>query len=104
MEIKIKKTDNRLYIFFDGELDDHTAAAIRPRIDDILDSEKMNVVIFDLLRLSFTDSTGIGLLIGRYKKLRQRGVPVYLKNVSPHIEKIFKMTGIFEIMPKIEEA
>jgi stage II sporulation protein AA (anti-sigma F factor antagonist) len=104
MELKIKRDAQKLYIFLEGELDDHAAFGLRQRLDNILDGENMNAVIFDLDRLSFTDSTGIGMLIGRYKKLKGRGIPVYLKNVGPHIEKIFKMTGIFEIMPKIEEA
>lgn len=104
MEMKTKKAGNRLYIELSGDLDDHAATAIRYRLDDILDGETMGMVIFDLAKLAFTDSTGIGLLIGRYKKLKARGVPAYIKNVSSHVEKVFKMTGLFEIMPKIEEA
>ena len=47
------------------------------------------------------DSTGIGVLIGRYKKLKTNKVPIYICNPSNHVEKIFQMTGLYEIMPKI---
>jgi stage II sporulation protein AA (anti-sigma F factor antagonist) len=104
VNVTTKRAGRRFHVFLEGELDDHAAAALRPRLDDILDGESMESVIFDLGRLTFTDSTGIGFFIGRYKKLKNRGIPVYLKNTGPHIEKIFKMTGLFEIMPKIEEA
>ena len=51
--------------------------------------------------LDFMDSTGIGVLIGRYKKLKGTNTPIYIKNTNSHVEKIFKMSGIYEIMPKI---
>jgi len=104
VEFRTKKEGRRLYIFLQGELDDHAAAALRQKLDDALEEENMAAVIFDLKGLTFTDSTGVGLLIGHYKKLKSRNVPVYLKNVGAHAEKIFKMTGIYQIMPKLEEA
>ena len=55
----------------------------------------------DLSELEFMDSTGIGVLIGRYKKMKDRSIPIYICNPSSHAEKIFKMTGLYEIMPKI---
>jgi stage II sporulation protein AA (anti-sigma F factor antagonist) len=102
MELKTKKDGKKLYIFLKGELDEYAASVIRPRLDSLIESENMLEVIYDLSGLTFADSTGIGLLIGRYKKLKARGISVYIKNISPHIEKIFKMTGLFEIMPKID--
>ena len=58
-------------------------------------------IIIDLSELSFMDSTGIGVLIGRYKKMKDKNIPIYICNPSKHAEKIFKMTGLYEIMPKI---
>ena len=104
MEVSIKKECGRLTLYLRGELDDHAAAGLRRRLDDILEAESMSVVIFDLGGVTFTDSTGIGLLIGRYKKLKSREVSVFLKNVSAQIEKIFRISGLFEIMPKVDEA
>lgn len=47
------------------------------------------------------DSTGIGVLIGRYKKMKLKNIPIFIANPSNHAEKIFKMTGLYDIMPKI---
>ena len=47
------------------------------------------------------DSTGIGVLIGRYKRMKDKDIPIYIANPSKHAEKIFKMTGLYDIMPKI---
>ena len=57
--------------------------------------------IMDFSEVTFMDSTGIGVLIGRYKKLKTKNKPVYIMNPNNHIEKIFKMSGLYEIMPKI---
>ena len=47
------------------------------------------------------DSTGIGVLLGRYKMLKKIGVPIYIQNPSVSINKILQISGIYEIMPKI---
>jgi len=61
-------------------------------------------VIIDLANLKFMDSTGIGVLIGRYKKMKDKNVPIYITNPSTQAEKIFKMTGLYALMPKRQEA
>ncbi len=101
MKISYRNYDDTLYILLYGELDEHKSHSIREKLDDLLDREKYRKVIFDLMNLSFMDSTGIGLLIGRYKKLRNEHVPIYLCNPNHHINKILEMTGIYDIMPKI---
>ena len=101
MRIKNRLYNNTLYIMLCGELDECSASYTRCVMDDVLDDNKYNQVIIDLSELEFMDSTGIGVLIGRYKKLKNRNVPIYICNPSNHIEKIFKMSGLYEIMPKI---
>ena len=65
-------------------------------------NEKMfNKVIIDLSQLEFMDSTGIGVMLGRYKKLQSRNIPIYIINPSNQAEKIFQMAGLYDIMPKI---
>ncbi len=101
MEIKIKKSADNLFIFLSGELDEYNAVKIRPIIDDVLDKNyNINKVIFDLSSLSFMDSTGIGMLIGRYKKLAGFNIPVYLAGATFNVEKIIEISGLYSIMPK----
>ena len=84
-----------------GELDEHSAYHSRIELDDMFGENGFNQVIIDLSELDFMDSTGIGVLIGRYKKLKDRKIPIFICNPSSHAEKIFKMTGLYELMPKI---
>ena len=76
-------------------------AHTRLTLDDIFAGGDFSQIIIDLSELEFMDSTGIGVLIGRYKKMKNRNIPIFICNPSKHAEKIFKMTGLYEIMPKI---
>ncbi len=84
-----------------GELDEHSAEFVRRRLDSTISEGNFNAVIFDLSRLSFMDSTGIGVVIGRYKLIRKQNKRVYVRNPSPTVDKIFRMSGLYEIISKI---
>ncbi len=101
MVVKKKHDGSKLYVKLIGELDECSAGYVRTVLDDLFLIESYSSVIFDLCELEFMDSTGIGVFIGRYKLLKNRNVPVYILNPQRQIEKIFMMSGIYEIMPKI---
>ena len=84
-----------------GELDEHEAEFVRRKLDNELTTADYTAVIFDLSRLSFMDSTGIGVIIGRYKIAKKRNKPVYVTNPSVTVDKIFKMSGLYQIIEKI---
>ena len=100
MDVKYKKKGKELFIYVYGELDEYNSKFLRAVIDDLiiknLDVEK---VIFDLSGLSFMDSTGIGLLIGRYKKLKSLNIKTYLTGATINIEKVIEISGLYDIMP-----
>ncbi len=101
MHIKSKLYNKTLYVLLCGELDEHSATHTRLTLDKLFAGSEFNQIIIDLSELEFMDSTGIGVLIGRYKKMKDRHIPIFICNPSTHAEKIFKMTGLYEIMPKI---
>lgn len=101
MQVNAKVYMDTLYLSIAGELDEHTAHYARSAMDNQLDSAEFKQVIIDLSKLDFMDSTGIGVLIGRYKKLKQRNTPVFISNPSVQADKIFKMTALYDVMPKI---
>ena len=101
MRIKSKVSSGTLYVVLSGELDEHSASHTRMALDDVFSGGDFGQIIIDLSELEFMDSTGIGVLIGRYKRMKSRNIPIYICNPSKHAEKIFKMTGLFELMPKI---
>ena len=94
MQVKTKVHNNSLYVLLIGELDEANAPYIRTHLDRVIETEKQfNKVIMDLSQLEFMDSTGIGVLLGRYNK--------FIINPSRQAEKIFQMAGLYDIMPKI---
>ena len=101
MQVKSRVHSGVLYVLLCGELDEHSAAYTRITLDEIFEKPKFSKIIIDLSELSFMDSTGIGVLIGRYKRMKEKEIPIYITNPSSHAEKIFKMTGLYDIMPKI---
>lgn len=101
MHIKSKIYNKTLYVLLCGELDEHTATHARLTLDKLFSESGFSQIIIDLSELEFMDSTGIGILIGRYKRMKSRQIPIFICNPSKHAEKIFKMTGLYEIMPKI---
>ena len=102
MEIKYKKTDSLLTVYVYGELDEYSAQSAKNILDRLIyDNVNCGGVVFDLSGLSFMDSTGIGVLIGRYKKMREYNKPIFITNPSRNAERIFKMSGLYDIMPKI---
>ena len=101
MNIECSVINNTLYIRLLGELDEYAASYAREILDDIINKYNYDNVVFDLKHLEFMDSTGIGVLIGRYKTLIKRNKRTYISNPSKTVEKIFNMSGLFEIMPKI---
>lgn len=104
MDIRYVFNQNELQISICGELDENSAFAVRTTIDRVVSSHLNDgpiSVVLDLSEISFMDSTGIGMLLGRYKKFAKRNVIISLKNPSRNADRILKMAGIYEIMPKV---
>lgn len=101
MEIQYTKTKDALTLFVYGELDECSASKAKEILDKVIvDNINTKKVIFDLSGLSFMDSTGIGLLIGRYKKIKNFNLPVYITGASVATEKVIVLAGLYGIMPK----
>lgn len=81
-----------------GELDHHTAAAIREQIDNSAELNMPSLLVLDFEKISFMDSSGIGLVLGRYRNLAKRGAKVKVTGVSPQIYKVMRLSGIERLM------
>ena len=76
MEIKYAQSKGKLYIYLNGELDEYTAGRAKSEIENaIASSGNIKCVVFNFANTSFMDSTGIGVLLGRYKTLKKAGIP-----------------------------
>lgn len=104
MEIIYNRSGNTLKVTCYGELDENSAEKLRSSLDDNISASQAKRVIIDLSGLAFMDSSGIGVLVGRYKKFVGRPVAFYIYRPNTTVDKILKLSGIYTIMPKIETA
>lgn len=98
MHLEFKSLSNILVVDIEGELDHHNVEEVRTKIDDRLDRESITKLIMDFSSVNFMDSSGIGMIIGRYKKLNSKGGNVAIANARSNIDKIFELSGIHKIV------
>ena len=103
MTSEYKKQDKLLILKITEEIDHHTSEKIRKRADYEIQIHIPKKVIFDFENVTFMDSSGIGMIIGRYKIIKMLGGELEIKNVSRSIRKVFEMSGITKII-KLEEG
>lgn len=101
MKVSHKTLNGSLYVALAGELDESCAADVRTRLDSLFMQDGIKKVVLDFSHVAFMDSTGIGMLIGRYKLLKGRGIPLHISSPQNAVDKLFLLSGIYEIMPKI---
>ncbi len=102
MQIKFNLTKRGLYIYLEGELDECNGTYAKSKIDELIEKYSTSPsVVFNMHGLTFMDSTGIGILIGRYKKLKNMKIPTYIENPSFSVDKVFSVSGIYNLIPKI---
>lgn len=104
MESEFFKEDKMLLIKITEEIDHHSTEKIRRLADNEIARYMPRKVLFDFSEVSFMDSAGIGMIIGRYKTANMLGGKVEMTNVKPGIEKIFEMSGILKIIPVVKSA
>ena len=71
--IKLERNNHILTARLDGEIDHHHVLFLRAALDRVIEDSNASSLVFDLSKVDFMDSSGIGLLIGRYKRMRARG-------------------------------
>lgn len=94
MTVEIINGDDCITVVLKGELDHHAAAGAREIIDIRLERQNPRLCVFDMKGISFMDSSGIGLILGRKRIAEGYGGRVVLKNLSRSAEKMIKMAGL----------
>ena len=93
---------DNLYIYLSGELDEHSVASASAEADRCIDENAgLSRAVFNLAGVKFMDSTGIGYLMGRYKRLKAYGMRMYLEDPDPGADKILALSGVYSLMPKL---
>lgn len=92
-----ERHEERLRVFLRGEIDHHTAQAMREEIDQTIEENPPQELILDFGGVTFMDSSGIGLVMGRYKLMASFGGRVIVVNMTSHIKKIMKLAGLDQL-------
>ncbi len=100
MEIKYFSKDRILLFKITEEIDEFKVKEIRRRADYEIERFIPKKVIFDFNRVAFMDSSGIGMVIGRYKQTTMIGGKMELINLTENVRKIFEMSGVLKLIPE----
>ena len=100
MEINASKRGPRLHVKLCGELDHHSAEQTRNMLDTLLKDITVRDLTLDLSGISFMDSAGLGVILGRYRILSMRGGHLTVPGMSGAIDKIFRMSGVYAIVDR----
>ena len=100
MELNAQKRGPRLLVQLSGELDHHSAEQTRIMLDTLLRDVTVHELVLDLSGMSFMDSAGLGVVLGRFRKLSMRGGKLIVKGVNPSIDRIFQMSGLYAIVER----
>ena len=77
-----------------GEIDHHGAGRLREAIDDTVRRTCPRLLVLDFGGVAFMDSSGIGIVLGRYRLMQDMGGKLALKNLPPHIRRVMQVAGI----------
>ena len=99
MESKFYEEDKLLIFKITDEIDDCSVQKIRRKADYEIERYMPKRVVFDFDRVTFMDSAGIGMIIGRYKFAKMIGANLEVSNVTQSVKKIFEMSGILKLIP-----
>lgn len=95
---KISTFEKYTYIEFFGDIDDRVCPRYKKEIAQIIEQGKNKDMIFDFKQVTFIDSSGIGLILGRYNQLKNHKKKLYVTQTSDHIKKLFRISGIYTII------
>jgi stage II sporulation protein AA (anti-sigma F factor antagonist) len=99
LKIETEKVGKNLFVMIDGELDLETSPTFRNLVEDCLNQDRaIKHLILDLKKVPFIDSSGLGAILGRFKRLSQEGGRLSAINVSVQVKKIFELSGLLKIM------
>lgn len=98
MEPEYQLLGNTLIVCVPQELDDHIAGKIKAYSEEVLKTEKIKNIIFDFSNTVFMDSSGIGMIMGRYRVIQKKNGFVGVKGVGTSIHRILEISGLYKLV------
>ena len=102
MQMKAYSSEGNMVVKLDGEIDHHSVSEIRDGLDRMIIENKPKTMILELADIDFMDSSGLGLVLGRYRRLNEIGARVLIKNPGARTEKILVMAGVDKLIKIIK--
>ncbi|HEX2926175.1 MAG TPA: anti-sigma F factor antagonist [Ruminiclostridium sp.] len=99
MDVKLLRKGTTLVIRIMEDMDHHSAQYLRQKIDSEIIKSTVKNIIFDFSKVNFMDSSGIGVVIGRYKNIQKLNGRAAIVNANPKLMQIFEMSGVLRIIP-----
>lgn len=98
MKITTDMQSGVFIVRIEGELDLSSVNEFRQIVDQVLDNQSSKYLLMNLAKLTFIDSSGLGAILGRYKKVNLLGGKILVTNVKPQITRIFELSGLHKIL------
>ena len=101
--LSARKYGDRLTVGVDFELDQHHADLARDELEALLADPSITHLTLDLSGMRFMDSSGIGFILGRVHTMERRGGRVSVTGISPHVDRIMQMSGLYRVLDRATE-
>lgn len=103
LDINLERIGKVLLIRLEGELDHHTAEQLRTQVTEKLVDGQVKHIVLNLEQLSFMDSSGLGVILGRYKQIKANDGEMVVCAISSSVKRLFEMSGLFKII-RLEDS
>lgn len=101
MEMTAVTRQDKMIVFLSGEIDHHSVKDIRDDIDRIMIESKPKALILNLTGIGFMDSSGLGLILGRYRRANELGIQLFISGADKNVLKILKMAGVDKLIKTV---
>ncbi|MBW8349141.1 anti-sigma F factor antagonist [Bacillus sp. IITD106] len=98
LSINLEVKQDVLCIRLSGELDHHTAEELKSRVTDAIEKYQILHIVMNLEKLTFMDSSGLGVVLGRYKQIKSKNGEMVVCAITPPVKRLFEMSGLFKII------
>lgn len=107
LKVETMVVQGRLLVRLEGELDVYQVDQVRAVMEQALDDSGSQTLILDLENMSFIDSSGLGVLLGRYKRLQASGGTMLAASIQPQVHTVFELSGLLKLIriyPALSDA
>ena len=96
--MQFKTQQDTLIVYFKGDIDHQNTLLYRQTLIDYLDEHHTPIIILDFKDVSFIDSSGIGMILGRYNQVSKYGGHIYFSQLSEPTRRLFELSGLLRLI------